>query len=53
MITFGKKLILTNDVIYIGEGEDPRDNLGFQMCVKALKEIHEEELSKQNRAEDR
>jgi len=38
---FGEELIITGEVIYIGEGEDPKDNLGFQLWEKAFKEVYE------------
>jgi hypothetical protein len=31
---FGKKIILDSDVQYIGEGENPKDNIGFQVWEK-------------------
>jgi hypothetical protein len=37
---FGKKLILDQDVIYIGDEENPKDNPYFQAWAKAFKEVY-------------
>ena len=37
---FGKQIILTEEVQYIGNGEDPKDNIGFQIWLNALKKVH-------------
>jgi|GEM_PF-4320173 hypothetical protein len=39
---FGKEIIITGDVQYIGDGEDPKDNQYMQAYAKALKEIYAE-----------
>jgi hypothetical protein len=35
---FGKTVIIDQDVKYVGDGEDPKDNLGFQIWLKAYLE---------------
>lgn len=37
---FGSKLEITGQVQYIGEGEDPKNNIGFQAWAKAFKEVY-------------
>jgi len=38
---FGTEVTIENEVQYVGEGEDPEDDLGFQMWKQALKEVYE------------
>lgn len=33
---YGKTLIIHGDVKFMGEGQDPKDNVGFQMWENAL-----------------
>lgn len=37
---FGAEVQITGEVQYIGEGEDPKDNVGFQIWAKAFKEVY-------------
>jgi len=37
---FGKTIILNQDVIYIEEGENPKNNPYIQAWGKALKEVY-------------
>jgi hypothetical protein len=39
-VGFGKTLILNKDGVYIGDGENPKDNPYFQAWEKALKEVY-------------
>lgn len=47
-IEFGREVIVSEDVKYIGEEEDPKDNLGFQIWEKYFKEVYtnKDELAK-------
>jgi hypothetical protein len=42
-VFFGKELIITGEVKYVGEGEDPENNPGFIAWKKALKSVLEKE----------
>lgn len=42
MNEFGKTLEITGEVQYVGDGEDPKDNVGFQMWARTLKAVYEE-----------
>lgn len=37
---FGKKITIDQEVKYVGEGEDPKDNPYMQAYAKALKEVY-------------
>jgi hypothetical protein len=37
---FGKKLVITDQVKYVGEGEDPAENIYMKAYAKALKEFY-------------
>lgn len=39
---FGKTLVITDEVEYIGEGEDPKDDPAFQIWEKALRVLNSE-----------
>lgn len=39
---FGKILEITDDVKYIGDGEDPKDNIEFQIWEKSFKTVYGE-----------
>jgi hypothetical protein len=41
MTEFGSELILTGDVKYIGEGEDPAENPYMKAYSRALKEVYQ------------
>lgn len=41
MTEFGSELILTGNVKYIGEGEDPSENPYMKAYARALKEIYQ------------
>ncbi len=43
---FGKQLIITENVKYIGDGEDPSENPYMKVYAKALKEVYQPERSK-------
>ena len=40
MNEFGREIIIDQDVVYVGEGENPKDNLAFQMWEKSFKEVY-------------
>lgn len=44
---FGKTVIITDEVVYVGKGENPEDNFGYQIWKKSLenwaKQIKENE----------
>jgi hypothetical protein len=44
--TFGKIVIIDQDVKFIGKGEDPKDNMEFQAWEKAYKEAITEKTRK-------
>ena len=46
MTDFGRELIITGDVKYIGEGEDPAENPYMKAYATALKEVYQPESSK-------
>lgn len=37
---FAKEVIISQDVKYVGEGEDPKDNPYMQAYAKALKDVY-------------
>ncbi len=37
---FGKEIVITQDVVYVGDGENPKDNPYMQAWAKALKEVY-------------
>lgn len=37
---FGKELVITGNVKYIGEGEDPAENIYMKAYARALKEVY-------------
>ncbi len=37
---FGKQVIITGDVKYVGEGEDPAENIYMKAYANALKEVY-------------
>jgi len=43
MTEFGSELILTGNVKYIGEGEDPAENPYMKAYARALKEVYQPE----------
>ncbi len=43
MNSFGQEII-NEDIVYVGEGENPKDTLEFQIWEKAFKEVYEEKL---------
>ena len=51
MTEFGSTLILSSDVKYIGDGEDPAENLYMKAFARALKEVYQPERSKREDAE--
>ncbi len=44
---YGKQITITGPVKFIGEGEDPKENLGFQIWEKALIEAVEKMKEKE------
>lgn len=44
---FGKSILITGDVKYVGEDEDPATNPGFMAWKKAFEEIYALERAKE------
>ena len=42
-MTYGKKIVVTQEVSYVGEGENPKDNIYFKTWEKILKECMSEQ----------
>ncbi len=41
---YGKEIVITSEVQYIGEGENPKDNPGFILWKEALKRCHDQKF---------
>ena len=46
MTDFGSEIIISGDVKYIGEGEDPAENPYMKAYANALKKLYQPERSK-------